>query len=66
MVDEAADGFSGGFSRVVAVPPANPTCQSLRNAFDTVKTLYNDTVFFADRIVIPKVSLYSDFARKTH
>lgn len=32
----------------------------------TVKTLYNDTVFFAVRIVIPKVSLYSDFVRKTH
>ena len=33
---------------------------------DTVKTLYNDTVFFTVRIVISKVSLYSDFVRKTH
>jgi hypothetical protein len=32
---------------------------------DTVKTLYNDTVFFTVRIVILKVSLYSDFVRKT-
>ena len=32
----------------------------------TVKTLYNDMVFYAVRIVIPKVSLYSDFVRKTH
>ena len=32
----------------------------------TVKTLYNDTVFYAVRIVIPKVSLFSDFVRKTH
>ena len=34
--------------------------------YTTVKTLYNDTVFHAVRIVIPKVSLYLDFVRKTH
>jgi hypothetical protein len=34
--------------------------------YTTVKTLYNDTGFFAVRIVIPKVSLYSDFVYKTH
>ena len=38
---------------------------SIKNS-PIVKTLYNDTVFFTIRIVIPKVSLYSDFVRKTH
>jgi len=31
-----------------------------------VKTLYNNTVFYAVCIVIPKVSLYLDFIRKTY
>ena len=32
----------------------------------TVKPLYNDTTYLADRIVIPRVSLYSVFVYKMH
>ena len=53
------------FQTILAVSPIRKAVVADRHNY-TVKTLYNDTVFFAVRIVIPKVSLYSDFVRKTH
>ena len=53
-------------SEIIIQIPNLATGRQSRDIIATVKPPYNDTTYLADRIVIPKVSLYLVFIYKMH
>ena len=64
-----SSSISDATSNLQAIPWRHINQSTKRTKFhlyDTVKPLYNDTTYLADRIVIPKASLYLVFVCKLH